>query len=310
VRVLVHVAVASLLLAGCTAGLDPATIVKTPRILAIVADHPESAPGTDVAMTAMISVPADAPRPLSLRWSACIDIAGTLDAQGFQVPPDSPIPRDCNEEILAEDEAFVIDGARTATVAAILGAPIPGLDQFDLPAVLATAGFPFFVDLEVRDADGTVLVSGYKRIAITTRATPTTNPPPPAFAVGDDIRAGATVVPFVCADPTMPMPIVLAGTQLVLQPILPPGEEEESWLESFPIYDYSGGVTEARENAYYSWFATAGAIGAGTTRPPERKSLWEVPMEPGPQSIWLVVRDGHLGTSACRLDLMVFAPPT
>ena len=33
--------------------------------------------------------------------------------------------------------------------------------------------------------------------------------------------------------------------------------------------------------------------------------MWTAPAEPGPQAIWVVVRDGHGGSSACRLDVEV-----
>src|SRR5690606_18444642 len=50
---------AVLALVGCVEDLDPIAIVVTPRILAIVAEAPESAPGVDVEVDAMISIPDD-----------------------------------------------------------------------------------------------------------------------------------------------------------------------------------------------------------------------------------------------------------
>ena len=85
-----------------------------------------------------------------------------------------------------------------------------------------------------------------------------------------------------------------AGATLTLSP-----EPDEDWLETFPALDLEGQVITGREDAYYSWFSTAGDFGFETTRPPGRDTEWTAPMEPGEVPFWLVVRDGHLGTSAC-----------
>jgi hypothetical protein len=295
------------LLGGCIQPLDPASIVRTPRILAIVAEPPEARPGQDVVFRAMIAIPDGAARPLSLRWTSCVDPERLLAASGIRVDlgPDRP----CDEAILAEDEPYVVAGERTQAAIGELRmlAGFGGFNRQLVDRLVGTVGLAYEVDVEVRDAAGTVLVAGYKRGAITTRDPPTTNPPPPAFRL-DATAIVATGELFRCAAEDGSIVRAAAGSQVELAPILPEGAEEEPWLETFPIIDYTGGLLEGRENAYYSWFATAGSWTRETTRPPERSTVWRTPQEPGPQTLWLVVRDGHLGTSACRLEVEVAAP--
>jgi hypothetical protein len=295
------------LVSGCTEGLDSPTIVRTPRILAMVAEPPESAPGTDVRLAAMISIPVAIPRPLSMRWRACIDPEEVLFASGFR-GIELPGTPECDEQTLAVGEPYVVRGERTAEVVATLRAfaSIGGFSPELLDGILSTAGFAYFVDLEVLDANGEIVVRGYKRAAMTTRESPTTNPPQPVFRLGE-VRIVPEGQPFdfTCRAEDGSVPSVAPRAVVTLAPELPAGFDEEPWLETFPIFDYTGGLQIARENAYYTWLATAGSISDFTTRPPDRESRWTAPAEPGPQTLWLVIRDGHLGTSACRLDLMV-----
>ncbi len=300
-----------LALVGCTGSLDPSEIVKTPRVLAVVAEPPESAPGTDIAVDAMISVPAEAPRPLALRWRACLDAASVLRDTGL--PVEVPGRPECQEATLAEGVSFVVEGARTRALFDALAsfAPLLGARAALLDLVLSTVGVAFEVELEVLDATGRVRVSAYKRVALTGRASPTTNPPPPRFRLDDALE----IVPdgrFTCRAADGRTPRLRAGAEVPLEPLLPDGSgfgdgdsamAREPWLETFPVFDYTGGLTQGEEGAYYAWFATGGRLGEAITARPERGTRWTTPEEPGPASLWLVVRDGHLGTSACRLDV-------
>lgn len=293
------------LLTACIEGLDSPSIVVTPRILAIVAEPPESAPGTDISVDAMISIPEEIPRPLALRWRACLSPQEVLEASGFrniEVPGGMP---DCDPQTLPEGEPYLVRGARTRALVDLVMAfgSVGGFDTSLFESVLATAGLAFFVDVDVVDANGVVVVSGYKRVAVTTRPSPTTNPPSPKFRIGDAVVE--TTSRFACMTTDASIPVIVADTEIELAPILPDGALEEPWLESFPIFDFTGGLQTARENAYYTWYATAGSLSEHTTRPPNREITWTAPSEPGPHTLWLVIRDGHLGQSGCRLDVMV-----
>ncbi|AKF09915.1 hypothetical protein [Sandaracinus amylolyticus] len=297
----------ALLATACTESLDSPTIVRTPRILAIAGEPPEAAPGEDLLVDAMISIPEDVARPLALRWLSCIDAQEVLRASGFR-EIELPGTPECDEQMLPEGEPYVVRGERTAELVDTLRAlaAAGGFDLTTFETLLATTGLAFFVDVQVLDANGEVVVAGFKRVAMTTRETPTTNPPPPTFLFGTTMITGTgDPFDFTCAAADGVVPTVEPGAEIELVPVLPPGLDEEPWLETFPIFDFTGGLATARENAYYTWLATAGGISEFTTRPPERASEWTAPDEEGPQALWLVVRDGHLGASACRLDVVV-----
>ena len=97
--------------------------------------------------------------------------------------------------------------------------------------------------------DGTVLVSGYKRIAITTRPSPTINPPPLEYLVGGTLVRSANDPlgpPLECL---VSRPIrIPAGERIIIAP----QDDPEQWIETFPVFDYTGSVREGSENAYYS----------------------------------------------------------
>lgn len=309
----VFVIIGSVLLAtGCIAPLDSPTIVKTPRILAIVAEPPEAAPGADFAFRAMISVPENVPRPLSLRWYRCLSPGRILSEAGLfvRLPSEIEAMFPCPDPVVLDPaEPFVVPGAESQRIVELIeaAASVGSFDTAVLEQILATAGLPFVVDVEVLDANGVVVVSGYKRAAFTTRASPTTNPPRPVFVIDERWAiVGSDDGSFACRSLDGTAPSLEPDVNVVIDPRFEPGEDgAETWLETFPIYDYTGGVREARENAYYSWFATAGAFSAAITRPPDRQVIWRTPAEPGPATLWLVVRDGHLGVSACRLELEI-----
>lgn len=301
-RAFATLAFAAVGLVGCIESLDPIEVVVTPRVLAMVADRPESAPGQDVAVDVMLFAPADVPRPLSLRFRSCLDVAGVLDASGLPAQA-APPGRDCDEQTLPEGTPYVVRGERTEElVRAIDALAALGGDAGLVREVLGSAGLAFYVDVDVLDAEGEVRASAYKRVAITTRA-PTTNPPPPSFRLGD--REIVTAGRFACAA-VDGAPIELTGdSPYALEPILPSDASEEPWLEEYPIFDFTGGVRVVRENAYYTWLVSGGSLSVHTGFPPERGSEWRAPREPGEHALWLVVRDGHLGQSACRLGVRV-----
>jgi hypothetical protein len=81
--------------------------------------------------------------------------------------------------------------------------------------------------------------------------------------------------------------------------------EEEAWLETYNIINSRGELRERKERAFYSWYATGGDLDSGTTKSPLSNNIWRLPGETGEQTLWLIVRDGHGGTSACELTVMV-----
>jgi hypothetical protein len=305
----------SALVTGCLGALDPPTLVRTPRILAIVSDHPESVPGTDLRLGALAHVPSDPEGTrTTYRWRLCASLPRVLDAA--QIPANLPLPDTC-ETLESTGPTALVPGDRTAMLADLITS-LPSGGRFDarfLTQILESAGIPFQVEVDVLDESGAVLVTGVKTLAITTRTAPlppaTTNPPVVLFSVGDgsagpfddaDVAMPTDLLDFRCV-PTRGPVSVPANTELTLQPI--PGID---WTEEFPIWDYSGNIRIGRENEYYSFYATDGAIGTETTRPPNRETSWRTPEELGAVRLWVVVRDGHLGARGCWLDVNVLAP--
>lgn len=290
---------------GCLGALDPPTLVKTPRILLILADPPESAPGTDIRLGVIAHVPDDPEgSTTTYRWRVCDSIPRILDAA--QIPANLPLPDTC--ATLAETgPTATIPGMRTTSLAALLSS-IPPSDRFDasfLTTILDTAGIPFEVEVDVLDASGNVLVTGRKIVAITTRTDPppTTTPPVVLFSFGEqDVAMPADLFDHRCITTSGPLRAA-PGAVVPVTPI--PGID---WTEEFPIWDYSGMVRIGRENEYYSFYATGGSISEETTRPPNRAIEWTAPEEPGTYRFWMIVRDGHLGGRGCHVDVEVPRP--
>lgn len=355
----------ALALVGCNFNLDEPTLVKTPRILAIVSDHPEANPGQDVLVRVLAVDPMQ--RELHYTFRACIDTTTFLGGSAANgsggtsatMPMCTPMPSTGDEGTMP--------GALTQQLVAILDA-IPASSGFDpafLHRVLATAGLPITIRVEVSAADpmtgqDVLLVSGERLVGITTRA-PTTNPPyiyfrvitePPEQALDAD-PVETTYIGGI--DPAHPFDCVPwygePATATVSQPTavsdpgshrehpeewpnhitLAPADDPNLWEESFPIYDFSGTVRTGYEGAYYSWYSTAslpdrhGVVHSGlhveTTQGPShgaepsaiddtiRNNTLDVPREPGTYDLWVVVRDGHLGTVACHLTIEATAAP-
>lgn len=302
-----HILAALALLGGlgslaCTGGLDSPTLVKTPRILAILADPPESAPGTDIRLGVIAHVPSD-PEGLTTTyaWRLCASLPRVLDAA--DIPADLPLPDTC-ETLPSTGPTATIPGSETAALAMLLRS-LPAGGSFDasfLTRILDTAGIPFQVEVDVLDASGAVLITGVKTVAITTRTEPppTTTPPVVLFSVGEqDVAMPDDLFDFRCMPTAGPL-VARAAEEVEITPI--PGID---WTEDFLVYDYSGVVRTGHENEYYSFYATGGAIETETTRPPDRETRWTPPEEPGTVRLWLIVRDGHLGTRGCHVDVTV-----
>jgi hypothetical protein len=81
--------------------------------------------------------------------------------------------------------------------------------------------------------------------------------------------------------------------------------DEEPWLETYDILNARGELKERKERAFYAWYTTGGSLAAGSTKSPLRNNVWRTPLEPGDYPLWLIVRDGHGGTSACELTVAI-----
>ncbi len=310
---------------GCLElNFDPPSLLLGPRILGVRANPPEALPGEDVRfeVLAVDATGADLTSQdgVSVRWTVCLSLAQIIDAAGFgggtgfseECPPEDTLVLEPDG---APGRASLPADALLAVIASIPMSPpdepipdpmIPGVDPSvlsSLTTVIAEVGVPLAVRVEITGPDGAVLASAYKRFAITTRSGATLNPPAPRLTIGELVvharRFGGD--PHACVADDGALATVVAGTELTLAP----DPLEDPWLETYPVFDLGGAIIENQESAYYSWFSTAGSFAPEVTQRPERDTVWTAPEEPGTYPIFVVVRDGHLGTAWCRADVVV-----
>lgn len=303
-------------------GFDPPHLIKDPRILAIVAQPPEVAFGEDVTFELLL-VDGDADTlpgepGVELVWTSCISVAEILDAAGLGAG--SGLSDTCDEggddlvrlqtEGLPPNQARLPGSAFLELVAMFMGGDpmmMPGGGDLDpelvetLTTVVAEVGVPLTVEVEAF-RDGELIAFGFKRFAITQREDPTTNPPPPRIKINQYwMNARTSGDPRVCAPEAGMTPVVEAESEVELDP----DDAEEDWLETYPVFALGNEIQRNEESAFYSWFVTAGELDESVTQRPNHQAIWTAPEEPGLYPIWVVVRDGHLGMSYCRMDVEV-----
>jgi hypothetical protein len=256
---------------GCiNANFDPPHLVKGPRILDIRAEPPEVAFGEDVIVEALVvdGDGSDLTRApgVELRYMTCLSAKAILDAAGLgfgagleddcdeggsdlvrleaggDLPPGSArLPGSAFFQLL-EDLMDMGSGADGGTDG---GQGIdPGLMQ-TLTTVIAEVGVPLEVHHEVW-RDGERILTGYKRFAITQRADPTTNPPPPRFSIGGVWLSAREGDPHACAPEAGAAPSVEAGADVTMSP----DADEDAWIESYPVVGRDGRVETNHQSAY------------------------------------------------------------
>jgi hypothetical protein len=294
---------AALLLGGCfeTPEFARESLIDRPRILAIVADPPEVTPGTGVALSLMVA----GAEVSDVRWSACGTFASFAastqygENQGDQGCSDRPL-------IIGEGQRVKLDTTSTealfeddALVQSALGAQLPAET---LTLIRDGVGVAFSIEADVL-ASGKRL-RGLKHVLLSYREHPNKNPPPPSFVFNNDMKIGAGPEPFTCAAASGEVAHAAPGAKVSLRPILAP-TAEEPWLETYPVLDATGHSVERKEQAFYAWYATTGKLARGETHEPNRENTWELPNQELCARMWLIVRDGHGGISACMLRVQI-----
>ena len=315
----------AVLLAGCvsTPEFDPASLVKGPRVLAMVAEPPSVPPGESAKLSLMHTRFGDL-RDYDVRWTACG--AFMSDIRGSQYR-DEALDQGCGSAALplGDGKAAVLPGEQTAalfenldTVATIIGNRLP---EKTIERIERQVGLPLLVEVAI--ASDEEVFRAVKRVLVT-RGARHHNPPPPRFAMGDQlVRAASTTGeledPFLCmAEGDEPVRVE-TGASIVLSPrmgsVADPrdeddeatdgGDGDERWLEDYQVLNARGELEMRTERAFYSWFVTGGELEEDVTKSPLRDNEWRTPGESGCHEMWLVVRDGHGGTSACRVPVIV-----
>lgn len=324
IAVLLSLLLGASLGSGCIdIDFDPPSIVITKRILAMSAEPPEAFPGEDITFEVLATDENgedlfETPG-VTAQWTVCISLASVFGAAGLGSSVE--LSDTCGEggpdlvvletEGLAPGQARLDGDVVIALAAAIMemgmggGELPPGVTQEQIQTlltVISIVGVPFRPVVEIYQ-DGELVLRGRKRFAITTRDMPTTNPPPPRFAIDGT---------FVSARPPTsddPRACVSEGGAITLpvatEITLSPADDDEDWPEEYPVYNLSGELQTNEESAFYSWYATAGDFSREETQLGDHDTVWTTPEEPGEHYLWVVVRDGHLGTTWCRTPVTV-----
>lgn len=314
-RRLLTALVVALVLPGCIENdFKRPSEIFSHRVLALVADKPEVAPDERLRISALVVDPEGEriTDPGMFEWKIClrVELVPGLSGMMFQdIETDEGCGGWPDLTVLGypDGDEFVIpalppiDDELLAMRAEMLGDDLP-LEAIRM--ISEQIGFPIAIELTVRDpATGGELVRAFKRIILVERAERGTNPPGPRFWLGDSfVRQSGGTRAFECHTPGEDvLPQVRAGEELEVRP----DPDDEWWRETFPVIDLEGDIVEAKEGAYYSFFSTEGVFADDVNSAPTRDTTWTAPREPGIWPLWLVVRDGHAGTAACRVDVEV-----
>jgi hypothetical protein len=292
-------------LAGCLdlPDFESASIITGPRVLAVVAEPPEIHPGEALELSILIAG-VDDPSETRITWRACGSFDGFGGGGGAQYGEEQP-DEGCGGTSLSfdlgEGPTAQLPGALTTdlfdnleVIAMTIGTDLP---EGIVEQIRSSVGIAFLIEATVR-AQGK-LVRATKRVLISENPEPHTNPPPPRFMFGDQA---------IIADPEQPLRCVrddgepvTAGPAESIE-LIP---EEEAWLETYNIINARGELRDRKERAFYAWYTTAGSLDSGSTKSPLRNNLWRTPVMAGDYPLWLIVRDGHGGTSACELTVVI-----
>lgn len=308
----------AVLLAGCLdlPDFESASIITGPRVLAVIADPPEIAPGETLDLSIMIAGVEDPSEP-RVTWRACgsFDGFGGGGAQYGEEQPDEGCGGTSLAFDLGEGPTAQLPGLLTRdlfdnleVIAMTIGTDLP---EGIVEQIRSSVGIAFLVEATVR-TEGK-LVRATKRVLISENDKPHTNPPPPELMFGDQSIVTDPERPLICVRDDGEPVTASPGESVELVPFAnAPASaadagiaDEEPWLETYNILNARGEVRERQERAFYAWYTTAGDLDSGSTKSPLRNNVWRTPETPGQYPLWLIVRDGHGGTSACEITVTI-----
>lgn len=281
-------------LAACDAALpQQVSTIDAPRVIAVVADPAEAAPGAAVTYAAVVASPDGTVAAPSIAWAYCTD----------PKPPteDNVVAVGC----VAEPAALIPigDGATAATML-----PVDACRRFgpDTPETGARPRDPdasggYYQPVRVA-LDGAPLTFGLHRLACNLGDAP----PAVVRDYRDRYRANQhpTLTTFALADGATE---VAAGATVALTATWPAAA-----AEAYVSYDrVAVAIVARREALRVGWFATAGALAADATGvaaddPATATSVaWTAPTAPGVVHLWAVLHDDRGGVATAALDVTV-----
>jgi hypothetical protein len=280
---------------GCSGDFDPASYLApgSLRILGIVADPPEVAPGETSTLTV---ITPDLPAPVSYEWVVCT-----------QPPPpgSSSVDPLCLE---ADMGSFLVpvDGSGPSAQVTMPATASP--QTLGVPDV--SGGFYVPVRVRARMGDQTLDAVYGLRLALRGILPANHNPTVAAAALVDEpLDASPMMVTELSTDPSAPTPVA-AGTQPTLRVALTP--------DSFEVYPQLTGappdttITMATEQPRFFWYADAGLFTEDTTgsaNPDTKLQLDDAnhhrPVPGDRISVIVVIHDDRAGTTFTRRYLIV-----
>jgi hypothetical protein len=257
-----------------------ASHVDVPRVLAIVAEPPEAAPGASVSMTALLAWPDRAPGTPEPEWTLCMrrpEVAAYNSVSDACLPP-------AGEGLRYAGRATTIDVTVPNEACAVFGSEPPPPQGSDPPSRPIDPDMTGGYYQPIRVSAGEALGFGAIRLscallhapaeiarAFRERYVQNRNPVPLAFEVPSTLRRGAR-----------------AHVRLSFAP-----ESREHYV----TYDLHTGALEDRtETLEAQFFATKGAFSSDvSTGELEAPNDFTAPSEPGPVHLWVVLRDDRGG---------------
>lgn len=288
-----------LLVGGCIELPDfpPAYLVERPRILAIIADPPEFAPGETVQFSVLVTTE----EVQRVQWRLCPGFYSQgpsqydegIDDEGCAGQLSWPLP-DGQRTTLPGELSQQLQVAEISDLPqAVLGVP---LSPEVLSRVVQEVGFPLQVEVRVQVGDKTLV--GLKRVLVSERVGENSNPPAPHLQIGEvEVVAEQG---FRCVASTGEPILLPPASSAEMMPLF--AGDEEPWTEPYLVLDAKGQIAERVETPFYTYFTTAGKLSSRTTRAPLRNNVFTMPQS-GCARLWVVQQDGHAGASACYFDV-------
>jgi hypothetical protein len=289
-RALAAAAALGLAGAACLPDVDERlSVVDAPRVLAVVSEPAEAAPGDEVGHRVHVAGPDGPIDASAASWAYCTAPKPATE--------DNAVSAAClgDEASIALGDGAAIDAVMPDDACLLYGPDTPpgGFRPRDPDA---TGGYYQPVRVEL----GGEVAFGMHRVRCNLDGVP--------LAIARDFRDRYV------ADRNPAAPVVAAradGAPLDLGAPIPAGSRVDllaSWpaddAEAFLALDRATQtLVDRREAIRISWFATAGALAVDSSGRPEddpvtaAANLWEAPAEPGTVHLWAVIRDSRGGSA-------------
>jgi hypothetical protein len=305
-------------LAACQPDLGaPASLVSSPRVLAVRGTPPEASAGSMVHFDVLLASPEGTVASPAANWSFCLSPKPPADNNGV------------GAACLRDDTQASIGGPIAETDATLpkdacqlFGPEVPSAKPGQPPARPAdpdvTGGYyqPVRVKIAEADIDGAAAF-GLERISCNLANAPVDvvqsfgkdykpNTNPALTQVTAIVGSAAPVTVLVAPETTSPVS-VKAGAAVSFS-----ASWTEASAETFPVYDPATlTLVSHREALRLSWFATEGQFLHERTGAEEKdtatstENTWTAPSKAGVVHVWVVLRDSRGGTDFGGFEVTV-----